>query len=197
MTTLENGRITELANEYREKGYAVIPRLVEPDLAANWELRHGQLPIKRACIDGTEEQRWIEQSFADPREALDGFAFATSFANLVTRIAGFRTIEHKWTRVWINRYSPGDRVALHYDMAGSTQLLLCLQGLVEPERGGELILRDRIVPLRTGDAVLFFARGVPHGVQRIDGDKLGPSGFSRITCVIRLFSANENQEISS
>jgi hypothetical protein len=180
-----------LAAEYAAKGYAVLPRLVDPEAAAGWEAKHRSLPGKRAYVGSDYQARWIEQAFSDPSQALDGFAFTHDFNRLISRIAGLDAIDRGRTTVWINRYGPGDRVPTHCDRAGAAQLVLCLQGLPDPENGGELVLRDDVVPLRTGDAVLFFARGVPHGVQPIRSPKVGSSGFSRVTCVIRLFAAND------
>ena len=59
------------------------------------------------------------------------------------------------------------------------------------------MIRDEVVPLRAGDAVLFFARGVPHEILPIGSAKVGPSGFSRVTCVIRLYAPNNRAGASS
>jgi hypothetical protein len=186
-----------LSAEYARQGYAVIPRLVDPRVAAEWETTHRSLPVKKAYVGTDYQARWVEQGFRDPSRALDGLAFADSFVNLVAGISGLGDIDRGRTRVWINRYAPGDHVPTHRDGEGGTQLVLCLQGLPEPEKGGELVLRDEVVPLRTGDAVLFFARGVPHGVRPIGSPNVGPSGFSRVTCVIRLFPASDPEGATS
>jgi hypothetical protein len=161
---------------------------VSPELAAEWELKHRSLPGKKVHVGREFQTRWLEQKFPEPALALDGLGFTDAFVNLVSGITGLKAIDRKCTRVWINRYGPGDHVPEHCDRIGSTQLVLCLQGLTEPEQGGELFIRDEIVPLRAGDAVLFCARGVPHGTMPIGGSRVGSSGFSRVTCVIRLFA---------
>jgi hypothetical protein len=177
-----------LAAAYAATGHAVLARFVDPDVAAGWERKYRPLPGKRVHVGHDYQTRWTEQQFSDPSEALDGLAYTDSFLELVAQVAGLRAIDRDRTEVWINRYRPGEYVPLHCDRAGSTQLLLCLQGLPEPEQGGDLVLRDQPVPLRTGDAVLFFARGVPHATTPILSSRVGPSGFARVTCVIRLYA---------
>ena len=186
-----------LSAEYARKGYAILPRLVRPAIAAEWELKHRSLPARRVCVGRERQSMWLEQKFSDPAQALDGLAFADGFIDLVARIAGLDAIDRKRTEVWINRYGPGDRVPTHCDGAGSAQFVLCLQGLPEPEKGGDLIIRDEVVPLRAGDAVLFFARGVPRGIPPIGSAKVGSAGFSRVTCAIRLYTPNGPKGASS
>ena len=83
---------------------------------------------------------------------------------------------------------PGNRVPTHRDVDGDTQLLLCLQGLPQPERGGDLVVEGQPVPLSSGDAVLFAASRLRHGTRRIEGSQLSASGFSRVVLVLRLFA---------
>jgi hypothetical protein len=183
----------QLANNYRANGYAVLPGFVEPVTAAGWEVRYRELPSRRVHVGRETNTMWLEHRFADPSTALDGLAYAEDFLDLVRAITGLSGFDRVRTEVWINRYRPGDQVPHHCDRAGSTQLVLCLQGLPEPEKGGELFIRDEVVPLGTGDAVLFFARGLSHGVRPIGGTVVGPSGFARVTCVIRLFPPNDSE----
>jgi hypothetical protein len=180
-----------LSAEYARNGYAILPRLVEPEVAAEWEFKHRSLHGRKVQVGSDYQAWWTCQEFPDPSEALDGLAFTDEFVKLVIGITGLNAIDQRRTQVWINRYVPGDRVPIHCDWTGSTQLVLCLQGLLEPEKGGDLIIRDEIVPLRTGDAVLFFARGLPHGVLPIASDKVDSSSFSRVTCVVRFFTPND------
>ena len=85
---------------------------------------------------------WSEQTFSDPSQSRsDGLAFADELIGFITQITRLNAIDRSQTLVWINRYCPGDRVSTHCDRTGSTQLLLCLQGLLEPEKGGDLIIR--------------------------------------------------------
>jgi hypothetical protein len=181
-----------LAAEYTRKGYAIISQFVRPEIAAEWELRYRSLPGRKVRAGSVDQSMWIEQKFSDPAQALDGLAFDEGFLDLMSRIAGLNGVERRHTEVWINRYGPGDFVPEHCDRGGSTQLVICLQGLLVPEKGGDLVIGDEPVPLRTGDAVLFFARGTSHGVLPIGSAQVGPSGFSRVTCAIRLYAAYEN-----
>jgi hypothetical protein len=197
MSSLGPDQHALLSTEYARKGYVVLLRLIDPRIAAEWEVKHRSLPVKRAYVGTDHQARWVEQGFRDPSLALDGLAFSDGLINLVSGIAGLGAIDRRRTLIWINRYGPGDRVPTHCDGEGGTQLLLCLQGLPEPEKGGELVLRDEVIPLRTGDAVLFFARGIPHGVQPVGSPEVGPSGFSRVTCAIRLFAANDPEGATS
>jgi hypothetical protein len=180
-----------LADEYARKGYAIISQFVNPESATELELRYRLLPGRKVRAGSVDQSMWIEQKFSDAAQALDGLAFEEGFLDLMARIAGLNGVERRHTEVWINRYGPGDFVPKHCDRGGSTQLVICLQGLPEPEKGGDLIIGDEPVPLRTGDAVLFFARGIPHGVLPIGSARVGPSGFARVTCVIRLYAAHE------
>jgi 2OG-Fe(II) oxygenase superfamily len=191
MISIDAKQQSVLSAEYTKKGYAIIPRLVDPEIAAEWELKHRLLPGKKVHVGNDRQTVWTEQTFSNPSQALGGLAFADEFINLITKIGGLHSIDRHRTQVWINRYGPGDRVPSHCDGAGSTQLVLCLQGLPEAEKGGDLMIRGEVVPLRAGDAVLFFARGVPHAIPPIRSAKVGPSGFSRVTCVIRLYAPND------
>jgi hypothetical protein len=61
------------------------------------------------------------------------------------------------------------------------------------EKGGDLVLRDDLVPLRAGDAVLFFARGLPRGILPTVTAIVGPSGSVRANRVIRLNAVDERE----
>jgi hypothetical protein len=179
-----------LTADYARKGFAVIPQFVSGEVAAFWELETRSLPGKKVHVGREYGTKWLEQKVATAASALDGLGDSDQFVNLVAAISGLEAIDRYRTRVWINRYSPGDHVPSHCDRAGSTQCVLCLQGLPEPEKGGELFIGEEVIPLCTGDAVLFFARGVSHGTVSIGSEMVGPSGFSRVTCVIRFFAPN-------
>jgi hypothetical protein len=182
---------TRLSSVYADIGFAVIPQLVSPNLAAAWESKYRSLPSKMVHVGREFHTKWTEQKFPGWARALEELGLTDRLADLVKAITRLDAFDWPRTRVWINRYCPGEYVPSHCDRAGSTQLVLCLQGLPEPERGGELFIRDEIIPLQTGDAVLFFARGLPHGTIPIGGSKIGPSGFSRVTCVFRLFAPDD------
>jgi hypothetical protein len=186
-----------LSAEYATKRYAVIRHLVDPEVAAAWELKYRALPGRKVNVGRDYQATWTEQKIGDPSGALEGLLRADRFINLITAITSLKAIDCNRTEIWINRYSPGDHVPRHCDWAGSTQLVLCLQGLPEPEKGGDLVIRDEVVPLRAGDAVLFFARGLPHEIHPILSAKVGPSGCSRVTCVIRLYALDDPEGASS
>jgi hypothetical protein len=177
-----------LSADYASRGFAVIQQFVNRDVAADWELKTRSLPGKRVHVGREYQTKWLEQKVPDAASALDGLGNSDQFITMVAAISGLEAIDRHRTRVWINRYGPGDHVPSHCDRAGSTQCVLCLQGLPEPEKGGELFIGEEVIPLRTGDAVLFFARGVPHGTAPIGSETVGPSGFSRVTCVFRFFA---------
>jgi hypothetical protein len=191
MVPLRSEQTSRLALDYASNGYAILPRLVDPDVASAWELKHRSLPGKMVHVGREFHTKWLEQKFPEPARALDELGLSGSFISLAERVTGLDSIDQTRSRVWINRYRPGEHVPEHCDRAGSTQLVLCLQGLAQPEQGGELFVRDEVVNLATGDAVLFFARGVPHGTIRIGGSAVGPSGFSRVTCVFRFFATDD------
>jgi hypothetical protein len=185
-------QLDALAADFARQGYALLPRLVEPEVAAAWEVQHRELPGKKVHVGRERQTKWLEQTFSSASEALDGLAVDNALAAFVVKVAGLTAIDQQRTLVWINRYAPGDHVPTHCDGAGSVQLLLCLQGLAEPELDGELHIRNQAIPLRTGDAILLFAKGVPHGMQPIRGSRVGPSGYSRVTCVMRYFAPAED-----
>ncbi len=188
-------QLSALATEYSRQGYAVIRRFVEPARAAIWEAKYRSLSEKKVHVGRDYHVVWSEQTFPDPSLALDGLAHTDWFTTLVCSITGMESIDCSRTQAWINRYRPGDHVPVHCDQTGDTQFLLCLQSLIEPETGGDLLICEQLVPLRTGDAVLFFARGIPHATVPIRSTKVSASGFSRVTCVIRLFAHNDCQEV--
>jgi hypothetical protein len=183
--------MSALAADYASRGYAVIHQLVGPELAAEWESTHRSLPGRMVHVGREFQTKWMEQKLPDPLGALEDLRLTDRIGSLVKVITGLEEIDWLRTRAWINRYRSGEHVPSHCDRAGITQLVLCLQGLAEPEKGGELFIRDEVVPLRTGDAVLFFARGVPHGTMPVGGARVGPSGVSRVTCVFRLFALED------
>ncbi len=182
-------QLATLAADYARQGYALLPQFVEPAVAAGWEVQHRGLPGNKVHVGYEKQTKWLEQTFSQSSQALDGLAVADRLVELVTTVAGIDAIDPRRPLAWIPRYAPGDHVPTHCDGKGSTQFLLCLQGLAEPEQGGELHIREQPIPLRTGDAVLFFARGVPHGTMPIRSRRLGPSGYSRVTCVMRFFAS--------
>jgi hypothetical protein len=188
VTAVERRQRPALSAQYASKGYAVMRRFVAPGQAAAWEFKHRLLPGNKVHVGRDHHIVWTEQQFSDPSLALDGLAVDERFTRFVCSITGLTAIDHTKTQVWINRYGPGDHVPVHRDQAGDTQFLLCLQGLPDPEKGGDLLIRDEPVPLRTGDAVLFCARGVPHATAPVGSIRIGVSGFSRVTCVVRLFA---------
>jgi hypothetical protein len=188
MIATDAEQLAALAADYARQGYALFPQFAEPAVAAGWEAQHRRLPGNKVHVGYEKQTKWLEQTFSQASQALDGLAVADELVNLVAKVAGLDSLDAQRTLVWINRYAPGDHVPTHCDGKGSTQFLLCLQGLAEPEQGGELHIREQAIPLRTGDAVLFFARGVPHGTMPIRSPRLGPSGYSRVTCVMRFFA---------
>jgi len=188
MIPVDPRQLAALRADYARQGYVLLPRLVEPNVAAGWELRNRALPGKRVHVGYERQTKWLEQTFPQASQALDGLAVAAELVNLVSQVAAIPTIDRRRTLVWINRYAPGDHVPTHCDGAGSAQFLLCLQELVDPEQGGDLHIREQAIPLRTGDAILFFARGVPHGTEPIHSPRVASSGFSRVTCVMRFFA---------
>jgi hypothetical protein len=195
MISIDAAHLSVLSTDYASKGFAVMPQFVSGEVAALWELKTRSLPGKKVHVSREYQTKWLEQKIADTRDALDGLGHTDRFITLVAGISGLKAIDRHRTRVWINRYGPDEHVPGHCDRAGSTQFVVCLQGLTEPEKGGELFIGDQVVPLRAGDAVLFFARGLTHGTLPIGSGKVGSSGFSRVTCVIRLFSPNDSDGV--
>jgi len=182
-----------LSQEYKTHGYVVMRGFVDPEVAACWEANHRPMSESKVHVGRAYKTVWTEQMFGDAAQALGGLAVANWFLSFVCSVTGISDIDKTKTHAWINRYGPGDQVPEHCDKAGDTQSLLCLQGPHDPENGGELMIDRRVVSLQAGDAVLFFARGVPHAVSMIGSNKVGASGYSRVTCVIRLF-ATDNDE---
>ena len=90
---------------------------------------------------------------------------------------------------WLNVYRPGDRVPPHCDAVGDLQFLLCLQGPQSPKTGGQTFIGDTIVPLQTGDALLWRATTLVHGMTPIASDAFGPLEASRVVFVLRYKAA--------
>jgi hypothetical protein len=167
MNPIDAERQAVLATDYARKGYALLPRLIDPAAAERWESEHRSLPGRSVDVGREHHVRWIEQKIRDPAQALASLTFADGLIELVAKIAGLDGVDVRRTEAWINRYRPGESVPQHCDGDGCTQLVLCLQGVLEPDKGGDLIIRDEVVPLRAGDGVLFLPAGYPTASNRL------------------------------
>ena len=182
-------RLDEWRRDYRTHGFVAFRPFVGGEQASRWEAAHRPLPGRRVNVGFRADAEWSEHSFDDPAQALGGLALDTAFKALVTSVTGLGAIDDRLTQVWMNRYLPGEHVPMHCDGRGDAQLVLCLQPCPDPAGGGDLLIRQERIPLAAGDAVLFRARTVPHGTTPVLSPRLGPSGYSRVTCVVRLFGA--------
>src|SRR6516225_4104683 len=106
MIPLDAGQKSALSAGYARKGYAVLPRLVDPAVAAAWELQSRSLPARKVQVGREHQSMWLEQKLSDPARALDGLACADGFIDLAVGIAGLDAIERSRTEIWINRYGP-------------------------------------------------------------------------------------------
>lgn len=180
--------VERLRSLYRQQGWARLPGLLPPALAAAWEQCSRDLPLRPVHVDGPGGELWLEQG-GPALQARLGRTFADpALRQRLEWISGLEHLDPRLDQLWINRYRPGNRVPTHRDVDGDTQLLLCLQGLPQPERGGDLVVEGQPVPLSSGDAVLFAASRLRHGTRRIEGSALPASGFSRVVLVLRLFA---------
>lgn len=67
---------------------------------------------------------------------------------------------------WINIsvYRPGERLKPHTDSRSEHTLVVNLNDNYE---GGEFIVEKKLIPLNTGDTVIFNGEAVHHGVQAV------------------------------
>jgi hypothetical protein len=186
-------RWAALADGYLRRRYVLLPGLVEPGEAAEWEVRSRAWPGRMVHVGRETDSIWKEQSPPEGSDPLGGLPGADAFRRFVCSVTGWERIDDRWTRVWLNRYAPGDTVRPHRDVEGDAQLVICLQGLPDPAAGGELVLAGERVPLRTGDALLFHARKILHWVEPVGGPPAGASGWCRVTGVIRLFDSRRRE----
>lgn len=186
INSLTPDRLSDYRKAYDELGYVVWNSFFDVETAEHWAgfYRHlPEIPVyvgrKRHCI-------WIEQGFDRPQIAFDGLFLDKDFQKLVCVTANLPNLSTTKIQIWINRYLPNNIVPAHKDATGKIQLLICLQE-TKDKQGGEFYINKSNIQLNTGDAVLFSANKLIHGVRRIKSLQTENSGFSRITCVVRMF----------
>ncbi len=179
--------MTGLFAQYSQHSYAVIENLISTVTASNWKIRTKDLSKRRVSVGRGRNIQWDEQGLQRPFFEIDGFPASKDLEALVCSITGIKELDAHRTKAWINRYVASDYVPTHKDAEGDTQLVLCLQELPDNELGGELYINNKRIKLKTGDAVLFSASQLPHGVTPIVGRRVGDYGYSRITLVTRFF----------
>lgn len=177
---------------YRQRGWLLLQGFIPPALAAAWEQCSRDLPLRTVHVDGPGGELWLEQGGPALHCRLGAPFRDPGLRWHLAGIAGVETLDPERDQLWINRYRPGNRVPIQRDHEGDTQLLVCLQGLPQPELGGDLELEGEPVPLAADDALLFAATRLRHGTSRIGAEQLHRSGYSRVVLVLRLFAGGLN-----
>jgi len=182
---------------YRQRGWLLLPGFLPPALAAAWEVCSRDLPLRTVHVDGPGGELWLEQGGPALHSRL-GFPFREpALRQHLAALAAVQAFDPERDQLWINRYRPGNRVPIHRDHEGDTQLLICLQGLPQPQLGGDLELEGEPVPLAAGDALLFAATRLRHGTSRIGAERLHRSGYSRVVLVLRLFGTDPGPVVAN
>jgi len=161
--------------------------LVCRETATSLEVESRQLLGKLVYVDEEVGKVWEQQSILNPEVLLDEIGDNKALKSLVCSITGLEAINDQYTKAWINRYRLGDAVPQHTDADGDTQLVICLQETPFPKFGGEIFIEDASLPLTTGDAVIFEASRLPHGVSPYRGNCPQGLAYYRVTLVLRFY----------
>ena len=168
----------------------MLPSLVAAEAASAWEQASRPLPCRR--VDGGQDRSriWPEQGGQALCTLLGPFCQQPALQMLLRRLSRLEQLDPSRQRLWINRYRPGDQVPANRDVEGDCQRLVCLEAPLQPQLGGDLWIEGHRVSLRAGDAVMFAASQQRYGTSRIDSRRVHPSGFSRVTLGLRVFTAH-------
>lgn len=160
---------------YGEQGFVVLPGALPEQIRKACLISAEQADQRRSWVKGDDsDQGWDELSINevfDPSVSLSGI----DLRDLVP--LGRNT-------QWINRYRSGQFIAGHKDAAGDAHLLFVIQQPKHAE-GGRLWIgsQTNTLPIGEGDAVLFPAAKVMHGMTPMQA----PDGASRMTLNVRLW----------
>jgi hypothetical protein len=185
-TKISSKVISNFRNSYNELGYVVWKNFFDVVTAKYWENYYRSKQERKVYVDKETNCLWIEQGFENPQIAFNGLFFEESFHKIIAQIVDLPNLNATKMHIWINRYLPNNIVPAHKDTEGNTQLLICLQE-TKDKNGGEFFIEKTNFQLNTGDAILFSASKLNHGMREIKGVNVEKSGFSRVICVVRMF----------
>jgi len=153
-----NWPIAAAAECYVHNRFLHLPEFVSPDLAQSLLETTLDMPSRRV-ICGDKGISWDEQNFDLGHPSYDFFAQpeAITFAKGLTHLD---KISH--LVCWTSGYSAGEFINPHKDVAGTIQLLICLQAPPNAAHGGELVVGGQRLFLAPGDAIAFEATTLEH-----------------------------------
>jgi len=183
---------TELAAAYSTRPCIVLSKFLELACAGDLEVHSREWPWRNVYVDQEQSATWMEYNPPNPATVMDGLFYSDNFKGLICEITGLTGIDNAQTRVWVNRYGPGDAVPLHRDIEGDAQVVICLRALESSDEGGELVIAEQSYRLQAGDAVLFHARKLSHRMERIGTSQLSKSPPARVTCIVRMFDTRRS-----
>jgi hypothetical protein len=162
-------------NEFLERRFTIIPA-PENDALVNAALDLIRSAENGEWVPGDESSHsWRESSGPLPLTITALLPFDSAAA-----VAGRSIARHV---EWFNVYGEGEFIAGHRDADGDFQMLIGID-VPPPLSGGQLWLghRDAMIPMRTGDLLLFEAAKLVHGTTPIVG-----AGVQRVTLNVRMW----------
>lgn len=170
------GDASLLQHLFLEQGFVVLPSAVPAQ-------------IKLACFDLAQraDQRggWIKGDESD--HAWDELSLdpGLDVSSLVHGLDLLHLVPVKRSTQWINRYVGCAFIPEHKDAAGDAHLLLVIEQSEVSCGGGQLWIGEeaRVIPMGEGDAILFPAAKVVHGMTPMDASV----GAKRMTLNARLW----------
>lgn len=145
-------------DDYRANGFVWLKEFApRDDVAALWPTCC-TAPVSR-CHAGNDQVTWSEAVLSDGHP---GHAYFRQghIRNLVESLA--RSEVASGIHCWMSLYQEGEYITPHRDRCGLLQVLICLKAPHDPSSGGLLVLADKAVYLRPGDALVFAATEVEH-----------------------------------
>jgi hypothetical protein len=146
------------------------------------------LPVYRVCVPTAPHITWDNQEIPAESIAFQAFASKAIFSE-IRKTLGLSQFNKASTITWSHSYKLGEYIPKHRDIAGTTQLLICLQLPSNVNQPVFYIMRDthrHQIPLGVGDALLFNAVELLHGTNPII-DSNGFTNSCRVVLVTRYY----------
>jgi hypothetical protein len=186
-----NGSTADLRGlraQFHRDHYAILPKLIEPDLLATIVDHIESAPQIHKEFDGI-----IRESVIDDPLIYNLFLFlleAPEFQRLVQRITGCRRIARFQGRIYMLNPSTEEQIVWHTDVTDHRMVTLSLNLTRQEYRGGTLQMRYRnsneilheIRNTGLGDALIMrVSKNLAHRVLPVEGDvpRTGLAGWFR------------------
>ena len=148
---------------YQRQQYVVMPGYITDQFVADYRKWFEDSILSLSILGDESDHSWSEI----PEPTLSSIKYIVDTEVLEAILE--RPIQ-SWAQ-WINVYSSAQFIAGHRDAGGDAHLLICIE-VPNFSDGGQLWLssEDNVIPVGSGDAVLFDARGVFHGTTAVEAE---------------------------